>query len=71
MNQYSIIVSVNEKKGKAALGVFRCSTVFAVQWTEVLSLEVVSLGSQICRLCRDDVTKVLYKSTYTPRWERK
>ena len=38
----------------------------------VLSLEVVSPGSQICRLCRDDVTKVLSKSTaYTPRWEKK
>ena len=35
----------------------------------VLSLEVVSPGSQVCRLCRrDDITKVLSKSNYTPRW---
>jgi len=33
-------------------------------------LELVSPGSQICRLCRDDVTKVLHRSAYTPRWER-
>ena len=37
----------------------------------VLSLEVVSPGSQVCRLCRrDDITKVLSKSNYTPRWEK-
>ena len=33
-------------------------------------LEIVSPGSQICRLCRDDIKKVLNNSTHTPRWER-
>ena len=47
------------------------------QWNDqarayVLSLEVISPGSQVCRLScrRDDITKVLSKSNYTPRWEK-